>query len=365
MIFKFQDPTNNSSPTLHEALNAACNNAQSGGGAFAFVTRGGVRLYMKDTPFGGFIQNGTFELVVGIDEVTNPHTLEILGQLLVSFPNLSVSAFAHNHQDSIFHPKFCWFKKNNGGTLIVGSGNLTVRGLRNNWEAFTVMELTNPQINEVIKIWNEWKQNCEPFFKPISDNDVILRVQQNAFRRRPIVAPAALEEPVAEEGQEEDSEDTTPWRISEGQSVLVAEIPRAKNRWNQGNFDQDSFENFFGSTRWNNNYRILLRVAADGNLEDVENRQAVSVKSHNWRFELGAAAGLNYPGNGRPTGVFIRVGIRMFVYALVMPGSPQYAEVDAFLTAQWHGRADRMRRVITSVANLRISCPTLSFWTLP
>lgn len=48
MPFQIQDPTDSHSITLHESLISACNGANSGGGAFAFVTAGGINLYLED-----------------------------------------------------------------------------------------------------------------------------------------------------------------------------------------------------------------------------------------------------------------------------------------------------------------------------
>jgi hypothetical protein len=373
MPLRFQDPTNINSPSLHEALLAACDGAISGAGTFAFVTMGGIRLYFQDPAFSSFIQGGTFELVIGIDEITNTRSLDTLSEIIQTSPNLSVSAFAHNHRDSLYHPKFVWFRKQTGGVLVIGSGNLTVKGLRNNWEGFSVINLNNRQLTEVVDAWNSWKHNCQPFFLPITHNDVTTRVQRNAFRRRPSVQIGDGSEVVVPAEQDtdeapvivEESEDMTPWQVSDTQPVLVAEIPAGGNRWNQANFNQEFFESFFGGTVWDNSYRILLRVVeTGGGLQEIENRQAVSVQSHNWRFELGAAAGLAYPAQGRPIGVFIRVGIRMFLYILVMPGSEFYNEVDQYLVANWHGRTDRMRRVATTVAVLRGACPSLPFWSI-
>jgi hypothetical protein len=372
MAFKFQNPADLNSPSLHEALLAASTGAISGGAAFAFVTRGGIRLYLQDESFGSFIQNGTFELIVGIDEITNPQSLEALGEVTAAAPNLKVQAFSHNHRDSIFHPKFCWYKKVIGGTLVIGSGNLTVRGLRNNWEGFSVIELSEVEIQEVISTWNAWKLNCGPFFKSITDEEVATRVLQNRYRRR-AASVVNVDDEVGiihedvEGNVDEDPEDTTPWDIQDTQTVLIAEIPAGGNRWNQANFNQEFFESFFGGTRWDNSYRILLReVDGNGDPLPVENRQAVSVASHNWRFELGAAAGLDYPNpeDGRPTGIFIRVGIRMFLYVLVMPDSPLYAEVNTLLNTHWTGRADRMRRILVDVNMLREACPSLPFWQM-
>jgi HKD family nuclease len=365
MILNIQDPTNQDSLSLHEALISACTGAQLGGGVFAFVTVGGVRLYLEDNTFLNFVSNGRFDLVVGIDEITNTQTLEFLGRLSVASPNLNVQAFSHDSRESIFHPKFCWFRKAEGGTLIVGSGNLTVRGLRKNWEAFIIHNLTEEELIDVERIWNEWRDNCNDLLRPIDDVGVIARAEQNIIRRRRIIQaereilPVEIEEIL----EFEEPEDSSPWIVEDTQAVLIAEIPAGGNRWNQANFNQISFENFFGGIRWDNSYRILLRsVNNDGSLEEIENRQAVSVKSHNWRIELASAAGLDYPILGRPTGVFIRVGVRMFLYKLIMPDSDFYDQINAYLTEEWNGPANRMRRIQTDVITLRNNCPTLPFW---
>lgn len=377
MLLQIQNPLNVSSPSLHEALISACTGATYGGGAFAFVTSGGVNLYLGDEAFENFISEGSFDLVVGIDEITNLNALRTLQTQITNAANLNVHVFAHDLTQSTFHPKFCWFKKNSGGILVIGSGNLTVKGLRKNWEGFSVLQLSEDEINQVEETWNQWKASCGDILKPLDDDDVRLRAEQNIIRRRisTIIGTESQEEEIevgaeaelSPQQQEEDEhiEDISPWNIQETNTVLIAEIPAGGSRWNQANFNQQSFEDFFGGTIWDNSYRILLReVNDDGDLLEIENRQAVSVQSSNWRFELGAASGLSYPDNGRPTGVFVRVGIRMFLYILIMPDSAFYEEITALLDNRWNGPINRMRRITLPISQLRQSCPNLSFWSI-
>lgn len=368
MILNIQNPAQQDSISLQETIIAATENAIRGGGVFAFVTLGGINLSIEDNAFRDFLTNGTFELIIGIDEITNLRSVEKLNELNTEIPNINVRAFLHAFRGSTFHPKFCWFKKNNGGVLVIGSGNLTIKGLRDNWEAFSVVELTEDGINEVESYWNDWITSSIEFLKPLENTDVRARAEQNILirRRRPVTTEeVVVEAQTEEEIEEEHPEDINPWQLNDNNIVLIAEIPRGGDRWNQANFNQESFENFFGGTRWNNNYRILLReVTNTGDLNPTENRQAVSVQSHNWRFELGAAAGLDYPIDGRPIGVFVRTGIRMFLYTLIMPGSPNYNEVDHYLNTIWDGRNGRMRRVEISLPDLEENCPNLPFWDL-
>jgi HKD family nuclease len=365
MLLQIQDPQNKSSFTLHEALIKACANAKSGGGAFAFVTGDGAKLYLEDKSFSTFLKDGYFNLVIGIDEITNLRALDMLGTLSKTKSNLLVQAFSHNLTQSIFHPKFCWFKNKNGGVLVIGSGNLTVSGLRKNWEAFSVIDLSERDIQEVEKTWLEWKENCKEFIKPLSDDGVRQKAKQNIIKRRTKILSEVEEEEVIIEISPEDEhpDDFNVWKVQDTDKVLIREIPKGSTRWNQANFDKDSFENFFGSESWNNSYRILLKqVRDDNNLIEVENRQAVSVKSHNWRFELGAAAGIEYPEKSRPIGIFIKVGLRMFLYTLVMPTSAYYSEVDKYLESKWSGNKRNMRTISLEVAELKIKCPNLPFW---
>ena len=96
---------------------------------------------------------------------------------------------------------------------------------------------------------------------------------------------------------------------------------------------------------------------ADGTAGEVESRPSVSVRSQNYRFELEAAAGLDYPERGRPVGVFVNVAPRTFRYRLLMPDDRSYTTVFNLLVSLYGGRADRMRRVRTNVGVLRRAWP--------
>jgi len=162
------------------------------------------------------------------------------------------------------------------------------------------------------------------------------------------------------------SEDINAWDFVDEDMVLVAEIPKGSTRWNQANFDKNNFVNFFGADPQKKGYIILLRnVKNNGLLGEIESRPSVSVKSKNYRFELEAAAGFDYPsGTNRPIGVFVRVSVRMFLYVLAMPTDPFYNTINQFLARNWEGRADRMKRINSTVGTLRRSCNDLPFWNI-
>jgi len=90
-------------------------------------------------------------------------------------------------------------------------------------------------------------------------------------------------------------------------------------------------------------------------LSDIENRQSVSVKSKNYRFELDAASGLDYPTNGRPIGVFIKVSTRIFMYHLFMPSDPMHFEILNWMNANWSGKLAKrkiMKRIKKKVKDV-------------
>ena len=72
MTLCIQDPTDPNSEYLIDTLLEASNGATRGGGAFAFLSRGGVQLFLRDPGFAAFASAGAFDLVVGVDAITVP-----------------------------------------------------------------------------------------------------------------------------------------------------------------------------------------------------------------------------------------------------------------------------------------------------
>src|SRR5438445_5155107 len=103
-----QDRADPQAPSLHETILELCERATRGGGAFAFATRDGVDLLLKDQAFRAFATKSEFELIVGVDEITNVKALNALQEASTELPKLKVKVFYHNLAGSLFHPKFCW-----------------------------------------------------------------------------------------------------------------------------------------------------------------------------------------------------------------------------------------------------------------
>ncbi len=353
MNLYIQDPTFSGSYSLHEALIEACSNANHGAGAYAFVKKEGINLFMDDPMFEGMINRGEYYLIAGMDAITDEKALDTLKELERQYENLTCSAYLHGNSGTIFHPKFSWFKNTDGGgQVVLGSGNLTASGLRRNREAFSVINVSQSEIEHIETYWNSWLQESTHYLKPLNDQDVINKARSNKFRRRVPVLPALPDD--EGEREEEGAEELEEWGYDEESRVLIAEIPRSKDRWNQANFNKETFIEFFGATPGNNSQRILLRnVQDDAMLAEIEVRPSVSVKSQNYRFELGAAAGIGYPLTGRPIAVFVRLSKRVFLYSLFMPSHSLHQDFATWLDDNWVGRTDRMKRITVDYVSVQ------------
>lgn len=143
MTLMIQDPAFSNSMKLGEALIDASKIGIEGAGAFAFVEENGINLFLEDSAFIAYISQYKFQLIIGTDSITDPKAVKKLRDYCQKHKNLNVYAYIHDSRKYLFHPKICWFKTKNGGISIIGSGNLTERGLFHNIEMYSVNELTN------------------------------------------------------------------------------------------------------------------------------------------------------------------------------------------------------------------------------
>lgn len=401
-MFYIQDGKFSKSLTTHEAILTAATSANNrkayGAGVFAFATSGGASLVFEDVVLNNFLSGSHFTLIVGVDDITNTNALNKLRELRERYrPNFNVKVFCHNDSGSLFHPKFVWFKFEEEIRIITGSGNLTEKGLRRNREAFNFSHYLDEKAREFECYWNSWIEENDDNLYDLDDEEVIRKAAQNAvrfvksrkmetepeeeetsFTEIPASEPTTInsagrneeEEVLPLEGISQkilEDEDYEAWTLQDNFEVLIAEIPNNGNRWKQANFNVSVFEHFFGGIAGvNEERRILLRhVGSTGTLEEIEVRPTVSVRSRNYRVELKAAAGLEYPeSDERPIGVFIKVSTRTFIYSLLMPEDRNYNEVLRYLNNYQPRVGNRMRRYLTNVETLRVNCPNLTFWAI-
>jgi hypothetical protein len=330
-----------------EEILTACEGASSGAGAFAFASAAGVNLVFEDPEFSALLAHSPFDLIVGVDAITDTKALDAIQAISVANPKLKARAFLGTKSGSLFHPKICWFRHSFGGVCLVGSGNLTPGGLRGNCEVFFVVKFGPTQMRAFDRMWESWTDFHASELLPLNDPKVRKKARENAKRRRRGKQDSDI---LVERGKGKVV--VGPAR-RENAKVLIAEIPRGGSRWNQANFDLGTFRTFFGASPGRTQRILLTHVDVLGHLGPQEIRPSVAVKSHNYRFELDAASGLEYPAKGRPIAIFVRVATRTFRYRLLMPKTQGYREASNYLEKHASQQANRVRRLLTNIRALR------------
>lgn len=183
MRFQIQDPTYGNTRPLRETILNICPDMRTGAGAYAFATSEGVNFLLGGESFRSFISEGEFFLIVGTDDITNVRALKTLKDFEEEFSgNLKVRVYIHDAIGSIFHPKYSWFQsKVSGGKLIIGSGNMTKRGMKNNREAYAVIDLDEGQLEEVKREWNRWVMHSRQYLYPLDDAIRIISQRDRSF----------------------------------------------------------------------------------------------------------------------------------------------------------------------------------------
>lgn len=366
-VFHIQDLDLPDCKTVDESLSELWEGFACGGGSFSFATVTGVKLMLEDDEFKEFIKTGKFTLIVGAESVTNVKTLKYLASLRDKYnkkgKHLDVKAYYNEKAGRIHHPKFSWVsdKEMTKGKLLGGSGNLTVQGLQRNTEGYIVGDCNKKIMQQIIDKWNKWVNVAEQYLYEVDDEELLEIVDENHQK-----AFAQMRKAVKGKGTSDQfshlqqmlvdwqaSSDEAYWRINRHSDILIAEIPRSGDRWKQANFPKEIFERYFGAKSGvNGKHKIMLRsVHYDGSLGRNEIRPSVSVKSKNYRFELDAATGLEYPdGFNAPVAIFARVNNFDFVYELVMPHQKNaYKAVASFISRHRMVKSLKQKRMFRGV----------------
>jgi hypothetical protein len=340
------------SPTLLKNILASCEPAQKGGAAFAFASAQGVKMLGSESVFSKFLEAADFTIVVGLDAITDTKAVDELRKLSKKHPNFKPKLFLHSAAGSIFHPKTIWLKTPKGGVIITGSGNLTAGGLKMNWEAMAVEVLTTAEIAEAEKSWESWLKAHKEELHELDDPKATDKAKANTVVRAKI--KKALKKPTAIEAAGEEEVEAAEELLEEIEHefslnpVLIAEVPKSGDRWQQVNFDLRSYQEYFGVTKGVTKHLRFYQVHKDGTLGALEDRQAVAVKSQNYRFEIGAAHGLLYPTKGNPILVFEKTAEDTFNYVLLMPTDTAHESIQKYLDENYERTKKKLRVQITA-----------------
>ncbi|MBQ7555815.1 phospholipase D family protein [bacterium] len=352
----------------------------------AFASCGGVSAFTK------YIVNAKKEgmdirIILGIDQKGT--SKEALEEVL----KWNVQAYVyHTSSNNIFHPKVYLFENEDIFTLIVGSNNLTIPGLVRNVECSLLVKdiKSNPVHHEFYAYWKSILDGTEINLYPITQqfinslvkNKLVLSDKERAeiydeksiekkseigklvFKTVPLQKFPIGFNPRIIRVKKTGIKSNTPQKTQAlliGNEVLIAEIGGG-SRWKQVNFPVNIFENFFGAERGKNNYTIeLMNISKDGTLGDVETRQAVSVKSQNYRFEINCKeTQRKYPGNEkRPIAIFVKLDGRAFAYHVLLSGYKRYSSIKKYLYNESKSSPRELKRAIVHVEALHAIYPEL------
>jgi hypothetical protein len=149
--------------------------------------------------------------------------------------------------------------------------------------------------------------------------------------------------------------------VSGSEYVLVAQVPKAGDRWHQTHFNMDVTKQFFRVSKAGKKTLAIERVDREGRLQEQVSRPLVlSDVNLNSKIELdyGMVEGRrpDYPQGGPPIVVILELDTRTFRYQTLMPGDDGHAEM-LELTNNLPSLGRGVRRVITSLDEVELRWP--------
>jgi hypothetical protein len=310
-------------------------------------------------------------LIVGTDAITNTSAIETLKYYQNKYPNLIVKAFYHEESGVIFHPKFTWFRNSvetDEGSLIIGSGNLTPRGLRNNWEAYFVTPLMKAQFKQTNDTWTNWLSSHAEFLLDLDHDDVTKKAKENKKN-----FDSTFSKKVKEKNENTAEPKVKPKIVSgdfqlSNNRYLLIEVPVGRSRntpsaYTQANLGKLLFEEFFDiNINEEPDIFYFQHVEDDGETEALENiRPIIKRVSSNYNFKLDATEGKGKPEPVTPPiCIFTEIGVRTYRYKFMLPRDNTYSDLRAYLLSQpTIGKGGR--KLIGNQADLYSIIPTAPY----
>lgn len=357
----------------------------------AFASYSGVSAltkYIQESKERGM----SIKVILGIDQKgTSKEALEEVLRWNVD------AKIYHTDSRNIFHPKVYLFENIDIFTLIVGSNNLTVPGLVQNVECSLLIKdiKSNPVHKDFYEYWKKILDGSEVNLYPITQdlidklyedkvipsdseraerydysNDAISEVKKrnikfnstkiqslpDGFRPTQRRIKVKMQQVIGREVKNSIDES-----FYIGKEILVAEIGGG-DRWRQVNFPISIFENFFGAHKGDNSYTIELQnISKDGIIGELETRQAVTVKSQNYRFEIKCTETSGpYPGKDkRPIGIYIKLDSSRFLYQVLLPEDSACQKVREYLYMESKSQPRELKRAIVDVEGIHAVYPEL------
>lgn len=321
---------------------------------FACASGAGLMILFAHQKVRDVFKTCAGQLVIGNDQLTDREALERLRLVQSENPNLKVLLLC-TPSGSLFQSGFFLAKyQQGGGALLTGNTRLTPEGLFGGLQAFSVLEYSPGDLVDLSEV-AKWEQRWSPFISPI-DSSVMYRADQNLVRLRRL--RGAL-------GPGEILVDGLPVRVQHEddtglhEPVLVTQITKGGDRWQQLHLVEAIAVEFFGSTPRTEKYVAWRHSGV--NAYENGGRRKIQFKpaNSNYRIETDAHDNEPYPNPpNRPVLVVRREGDDRYRYLLLLPGQPGYTEMNRLCEVDnLQIRAGQVARTITSRAALLDAWP--------
>ena len=342
----------------------------------------------------------SFSCVIGSNEADTLSADVVKTCNLLGMPNTNVNLGVVSFSRGLFHPKVVHVSRSDGSqAAYVGSANLTVAGVNGlNIEAGLILDTTDGDppvtLQEIAGRVDAWFTGGAPgFFAVTNTKDIATLVAGNVLSgcttrtrtartsssstpgsglRRSSLRSLASFAPISSASSTPASPVTggggsttaapatpaAPVLPATPSELLIAEIGGGE-RWKQANFPISIMMNFFGVTPPASSNIELSAIDPSGGVEGVIVTPIVSVKSQNYRIELGSVSGILYPGQSdRPIGVFKRTGAGRFRYRVFFRADAGYGSLETLLASKYSGPLHQLKRYITDSPTLSSAWPS-------
>lgn len=319
----------------------------------------GAAIQVLEPFFDIFLSNGnSIEIITGIDKNgTDKYAIaRLLGMQEAYSRQFSCHIFHAPSRTGIFHPKLFLHHKKGALSAVVGSGNLTLGGLGNNFESLLVYKNISRGTGTARELCNIWDAFAYPK-KPL--NSQFLRKLTRAYAK---VIYKRLPEISLFEGTNRDPNDF--WQpvsrihlpISNARirrnvelsqvsirSFLIIDV-LAETRETQMQLPLHVVEKFFAVPSDQAESIQLSYVRGNEITQPIERRIVISGGKEKRRLmrriEMPIIA-----GKARPlAAIFIKTGTRKFAVALILKGTDEYRMIDGILKKEGQQRDYAVRR---------------------
>lgn len=359
---RIQDPTNRGLSPLFDELVALARAAKvvKLRMFFGFLTGSGMDALMEVPEVREVFLHSDVEVLVGLDAVTDRAGLEHLLELArknSQFKPLVIK----NTTGALIHPKMLVARyADDRAVVVVGSNNLSRGGLSKNVEGYTIARF-EPGEHVDLSDWNTFILRWKPLITGIDDE--ALKAGERNTRRLKRIRTAVRETSTTPDPGVIVSDGQVHERPLSGvrnpeELLLVAQIPKAGNRWSQVHYSSEIIQAYFDVQAGD---QVFLRQLDSSKVEDPQ--VVYSTVNKNYKIELGAAREAEkvggYPAEGRPIVLFGPEGSEPghHRYMLLMPGDVGHAEMAALGKTAFKGPATHLPRVIVPRRHIMAAWP--------